>query len=70
MFTYIPVVNMFGYSFTDWDGLSPTKQFVGFDNYVEMFTRPELFQVFFVSLYYIGAVGRADRARALLRDAS
>ena len=46
---------MFWYSLTDWDGLDPTKNFVGLDNYVEVFTRPELFEVFVVSLYYIGA---------------
>jgi multiple sugar transport system permease protein len=55
VFTYIPVVNMFWYSVTDWDGLSPTKEFVGLGNYVEIFTRPELFGVLKVSLYYIGA---------------
>ncbi|WP_433087073.1 carbohydrate ABC transporter permease [Dactylosporangium sp. CA-052675] len=55
VFTYIPVVNMFWYSVTSWDGLSPSKEFVGFDNYVEIFTRPELFGVLKVSLYYIGA---------------
>nr|BFE56807.1 sugar ABC transporter permease [Dactylosporangium thailandense] len=55
VFTYIPVVNMFWYSVTDWDGLSPTKEFVGLGNYVEIFTRPELFGVLKVSLYYVGA---------------
>jgi raffinose/stachyose/melibiose transport system permease protein len=55
VFTYLPVANMFGYSFTIWNGLSPTKQFVGLDNYVEVFTRPELFDVLRVSLYYVGA---------------
>lgn len=55
VFTYVPVVNMFQYSFTTWNGLSPTKTFVGLDNYVELFTRPELFNVLVVSLYYIGA---------------
>lgn len=54
-FTFIPVANMVSYSFTDWDGISPDKQFVGADNYVELFTRPELFQVFFVSLFYLAA---------------
>jgi raffinose/stachyose/melibiose transport system permease protein len=54
-FTYIPVVNMFGYSFTIWNGLSPTKTWAGLDNYIEVFTRPELFDVFTVSLYYVGA---------------
>lgn len=54
-FTYIPVFNMFGYSVTSWDGLSPTMEFVGLDNYLEIATRPELFGVLRVSLYYIGA---------------
>ena len=53
VFTYVPVANMIWYSFTDWDGLDKTKGFVGLDNYVEIFTRPEMFQVFFVSLYYL-----------------
>jgi multiple sugar transport system permease protein len=55
VFTFIPVGNMFWYSLTEWDGVSPVKEFVGAENYVEVFTRPELFSVFFVSLYYIGA---------------
>lgn len=55
VFTYIPVVNMFWYSATSWDGLSPAKEFIGVDNYVELATRPELFGVLKVSLYYIGA---------------
>ncbi len=54
-FTFIPVVSMFWYSFTDWDGLGPADGFVGLDNYVEVFTRPEYVQVFLVSLYYVGA---------------
>ncbi|MEV0459249.1 carbohydrate ABC transporter permease [Catellatospora methionotrophica] len=54
-FTYIPVANMISYSFTDWDGVSPDRDFVGVDNYVELFTRPDLFHVFFVSLFYLAA---------------
>ena len=53
VFTYVPVANLFWYSFTSWDGLSPAKPFVGDRNYVELFTRPALFQVFFVSLFYL-----------------
>lgn len=52
-FTYIPVANMFWYSTTTWNGLSRVKQNVGLANYVEFFSRPELFSVFFVSLYYL-----------------
>lgn len=55
LFTYVPVANMFWYSLTEWNGLSPTKEFVGTRNYVEVFTRPELFRVFYVSLYYLAA---------------
>ncbi|MFF5755412.1 carbohydrate ABC transporter permease [Streptomyces longwoodensis] len=54
-FTYVPVGNMIYYSFTDWDGVSPDRSFVGGDNYEELFTRPELFRVFAVSLYYLAA---------------
>ena len=46
---------MFCYSFTDWDGVQPGPHSSGSDNYIEIFTRPELFQVFFVSLYYLAA---------------
>ncbi|WP_431683519.1 carbohydrate ABC transporter permease [Kitasatospora sp. KL5] len=54
-FTYLPIVDMLGYSLTDWDGLSPTKENVGADNYVQLFTRPELFKVFLVSGVYLAA---------------
>ncbi|MBC9711487.1 sugar ABC transporter permease [Streptomyces sp. TRM66268-LWL] len=54
-FTYVPVGNMIYYSFTDWDGVSPDRNHTGLDNYIQLFTRPELFRVFFVSLYYLAA---------------
>ncbi|MFJ9740231.1 carbohydrate ABC transporter permease [Streptomyces sp. NPDC101166] len=54
-FTYVPVANMIYYSFTDWDGVSPEIHLTGTGNYAELFTRPELFRVFFVSLYYLAA---------------
>lgn len=57
--TYVPVANMLWYSVTSWDGLDEQKEFVGLANYIEIFTRPELFQVFFVSLYYLaGAIAQ------------
>jgi multiple sugar transport system permease protein len=55
VFTLIPVVNMFWYSVTNWDGLGPEKDFVGLKNYVTVATRPQLFEVFLVSLYYVVA---------------
>ncbi|MFL6114052.1 MAG: carbohydrate ABC transporter permease [Catenulispora sp.] len=54
-FTYTPVANMLYYSFTDWDGFSPDRHWVGQANYTELFTRPDLFQVFFVSLFYLAS---------------
>ncbi|NYD87655.1 carbohydrate ABC transporter permease [Cellulomonas oligotrophica] len=53
--TYLPVANMFWYSVTDWDGLDKVKNFVGPDNYVEVFTEPDNLRVFYVSLYYFVA---------------
>jgi raffinose/stachyose/melibiose transport system permease protein len=64
LFTYVPVVSMLFYSVTDWDGLSQDSTFVGMDNYVDLFTRPQLFQVFAVSLFYL--VGAAIQIVAAL----
>ncbi|MFT4259906.1 carbohydrate ABC transporter permease [Microbacterium sp.] len=55
LFTYWPALNLFYYSVTDWDGIDQTKNLVGFENYVQVFTDPRIFQVFFVSLYYFAA---------------
>ncbi|MFF8632853.1 carbohydrate ABC transporter permease [Streptomyces pilosus] len=54
-FTYAPIANMIAYSFTDWDGVSPRLDFTGTGNYTELLTRSELFEVFFVSGYYLVA---------------
>nr|WP_235483521.1 sugar ABC transporter permease [Leifsonia sp. Leaf325] len=54
-FTYIPVANMIAYSFTNWDGFSSKRDFIGFDNYLKVFTDPKYWQVFLVSLYYFFA---------------
>lgn len=54
-FTYLPAANMIGYSFTNWDGLSSDRDFVGLNNYIRIFTEPKYWQVFLVSLYYFVA---------------
>ncbi|MFC8453066.1 carbohydrate ABC transporter permease [Kitasatospora sp. NPDC057223] len=54
-FTYLPIADMLGYSLTDWDGISPTRENVGAENYTDLFTRPELFKVFLVSGVYLVA---------------
>lgn len=51
-FSYLPVFKMFQYSFTSWNGLSKNMEYIGFDNYKTIFTKPEYFAVFKVSLYY------------------
>ncbi len=45
---------MFYYSFTKWDGFG-AKEFIGLENYKTIFTDPEYFSVFKVSLYYFVA---------------
>jgi raffinose/stachyose/melibiose transport system permease protein len=50
-FSYLPIFNMLGYSFTKWDGLGE-KVNVGLLNYQDLFTREENYKVFRVSLYY------------------
>ncbi len=39
-FYVVSVVNGVRYSFTDWDGLSQTMNFVGFKNYLRLFRNP------------------------------
>lgn len=57
LFTYLPLVDMIGYSFVEWNGISPEKTFVGLENYKEMFTRPEYLKVLGTSAYYfVGSI--------------
>lgn len=37
VFLFIPTIGAGVYSFTDWNGLNPTYNFVGFSNYIEAF---------------------------------
>ena len=43
-FFVIPTIQGVAYSVTDWDGFSPTAQFVGVDNFVKIFTGDDLFR--------------------------
>ncbi len=43
-FFVIPTIQGVVYSVTDWDGFSPTAQFVGIDNFVKIFTGDDLFR--------------------------
>jgi len=51
-FTYLPAINMLGYSFMKWNGYSPHKEWIGLANYKELFTNPQYFLVLKNSIYY------------------
>ncbi len=57
VFNYLPAINMFIYSFAQWDGFGPIDKFVGLQNYIDIFSKPEYFSVLGVSLFYFsGAI--------------
>lgn len=43
VFAIYPMVNVVGLSFQKWNGLDAHKQFVGFSNYVDIFTKDPVF---------------------------
>lgn len=54
VFTYIPFAKMVQFSFYDMKYMGD-REFVGINNYVEVFTRKDCFQALKLSLYYIVA---------------
>nr|WP_321303155.1 sugar ABC transporter permease [uncultured Trichococcus sp.] len=52
LFSYYPLVKMFQYSLTDWNGITPDPNFVGLENYRTVLTNPKYFSVFKTSFYY------------------
>jgi len=53
-FSYYPAISLLYYSLTDWTGLGWDMNFIGLDNYVEIFTKPEVFSTLKNNLYYLG----------------
>lgn len=43
-FVVVPAIDLIRMSFTNWDGLSPTSDFIKFDNYISMFHNADLWQ--------------------------
>lgn len=41
-FVVIPALDLIRMSFTNWDGFSPDKKFIGIDNYISMFKNKDL----------------------------
>ncbi len=53
VFSFYPAMRLFYLSFMEWDGFSPTIEFVGFDNFIEMlYWDPELLRPLLNSIYY------------------
>lgn len=53
IFSFLPLGNMIYYSTLKWNGYSKNKAFIGLSNYIRLFSDPEYFAVFKVSLYYL-----------------
>lgn len=56
-FSFYPAIKLVYYSFTSWDGLSQNYPFVGWTNYQEIFTNPQLFGAFAHNFsYFVGGI--------------
>ncbi|RIX53132.1 sugar ABC transporter permease [Paenibacillus nanensis] len=57
-FAYYPALELVRLSFTDWDGISADKTYIGWANYKEVFSNPEIFGVFRnnVAYFVVGIV--------------
>jgi raffinose/stachyose/melibiose transport system permease protein len=51
-FTYYPLFKALLYSFTDWDGFSRNYNYIGFDNFFQIFRIPEINISFYNTFYY------------------
>lgn len=52
VFFVYPCATSLFYSFTDWNGISKDFNFVGFDNYLKMFSTPTIFATIPTTFYY------------------
>ncbi|MDQ6421209.1 sugar ABC transporter permease [Paenibacillus sp. LHD-117] len=57
-FAYYPALELIRLSFTDWNGISAEKNFIGWANFKEVFSNPEIFGVFKnnVAYFVVGIV--------------
>lgn len=65
-FVFFPVVYVVFLSFLDWDLISPDKQFVGLDNYVDLARSGEFRAVLLRTVVYSGATAAITLPLALL----
>lgn len=53
IFIFYPMVQTIYLSFFDWNLVSPTKEFVGLDNYITLFTNPNTWKIMKNTVLYI-----------------
>jgi len=53
IYVIIPIFQSFWLSLFDWDGLSPTKKFIGLDNYVALFQEEQFWTSLKNNLYWL-----------------
>ncbi len=56
MFSYYPALKQFELSFLRWDGFSPTREFVGFDNYIDVLKDRETLMTLQNNLVYLAVM--------------
>ena len=64
IYVIIPVFQSFWLSLFDWDGLSPTKKFIGVSNYTQLFQDEQFWtslknNVYWLVLFLLGPVRRS-----------
>lgn len=53
VFTFLPILETIRTSLFDWDGISPTRQFVGLQNYTRLIAESQFLTAFFHNLVFI-----------------
>src|SRR5699024_6768370 len=54
VFSYYPSLYNIGLSFFEWDFVAPTPEWVGLDNYIDLFTDPDFGQILMNTLIFSG----------------
>jgi len=65
-FIVIPSISSIHLSFTNWDGLSPRYRYIGFDNYIEIFTSSRFLGALWRTLYLTLLVSIGKNVVALI----
>jgi len=74
LFLIYPVANSFYYSFTDWNGIALTPNYIGLDNYRELLADSEVWNslknTFIIALFFTGGVNVVALVLALCLQGS